>query len=85
MTKIYMLHYSNRENNPAHHGHCLYSSDSVSMRSFCCPKGLVHFGYTNVTRGFPLALVAKRLEGCPCHVKLLTLDQKPESSPVDVF
>lgn len=69
-----MLHYTNGENNPAHHGHCLYSSDSVSMHSFCCPKGLVHFGYTNGMRGFPLALVAKRLEGCPCHVKLLTLD-----------
>lgn len=89
MTKIYRLHYSNRENNPSHHGHCLYSSDSVSRCSFCCPKVLVHLGYTNGTRGSPLPLATKCLEGCPCQWSccLWTRNQSPaqEMFPVLLF
>lgn len=77
--------YSKWENNLCHHGLCLYSSDSVSRYSFCCPKGLVNFGSAKGMRGIPLALVPKCLEGCPCQVKLLPLDQKPRSIPGDVF
>lgn len=63
----------------------VHSSDGVSRCSFCCPKGLLHVGYTNGIRSFSLALVTKRLEECPCQVKLLPLDQKPEYSPGDIF
>lgn len=83
MTKIHMLHYSNRENNPGHHGHCLYGSESASICSFCFPRGLVHFVHTNGITGFPLALVTKQLKRCLS--KQLHLDQKPESIPGDVF
>lgn len=74
-----MPHYSKWENNPCHHGLCLYSSDSVSRYSFCCPKGFVSFSYTKGMRSIPLALVPKCLEGC--HAKwsccLWTRNQGP--------
>lgn len=62
----------------------VYVSDSVSRCFFAAPK-VVHFGYTNGTRGFSLGLVTKPLEGRPCQMKLLPLDQKPKSSPGDIF
>lgn len=80
-----MLHYNNRRNNPGHHDHCLHGSESVSICSFCCPKGLVRFVLTNGTMGFPLALLTTYLQGWPCQVELLHLDQKPASSPGDVL
>lgn len=80
-----MLHYNNRRNNPGHHDRCLCGSESFSICSFCCPKGLVRFVLTDGTMGFPLALLTTYLQGWPCQVELLHLDQKPASSPGDVL
>lgn len=50
-SKIHMLHYINRENNPGHHGGCLYGSESISICSFWSLKGPVHFAQPEDTDG----------------------------------
>lgn len=52
---------------------------------FAAPKVLCTLVILKAWGGFPLALVTKCLERCPCQVKLLPLDQKSEPSPGVVF